>query len=334
MSIIVSKYSMPALYGSVKALEMIFLGYMVSRRFSEKDSALLVFLLSGAIVVQGILVITQMVTQSSVGGIWYLLGERTFSVASIGISTVSLFGKEILRAYGSFPHPNVLAFFMLMANLFVLARFSQVSDLRQKVWYCIALGIGVISLLSTFSRISILLFFSIVFYLSFRRHISRLIGSVLVLLGTGFVLIFIQRFTLSVLYSNDFTARLDLAVIAFKIIAQHLIFGVGMYNYFYYQIDYQRDISPVLLQPPHNIYLLFFLQVGFFGFLAVLFFLWKTFLRAKHNISISVLSLQGIASLLFFCILLIGFWDHYLVTLQQGMIMTAFIIGLVWLSKK
>lgn len=333
ISIIVAKYPLPAVYGAIKALEMAFFGYMVSRHISEKDSSLLAFLLSGAIVIEGILVAMQMGTQSSVGGLWYYLGERTFSVASIGISTVPFLGNEILRAYGSFPHPNVLAFFMLMGSLFMMSKLSQVSELRYKIWYGIVLGIAAVSLFSTFSRLTIILFLCISLYFLITRTISRVVGVPIVLLGIVFMGIFIQRFGFHGLYSEDVIYRIDLALIALKIISQQWLFGVGINNYLYYQIDYQRTISPVLLQPPHMIYLLVLLQTGILGFAAVIYYIWKTVLRVKVFLWKQIMSLQGIASILFLCILVIGMNDHYFLTLQQGMIMAAFVIGMVWIRR-
>jgi hypothetical protein len=45
------------------------------------------------------------------------------------------------------------------------------------------------------------------------------------------------------------------------------------------------------------------------------------------------LTLHKIASILFFGLLIIGMGDHYLVTLQQGMIFSAFVIGMVWIDE-
>jgi len=334
VSIIISKYDMSALYGAIKVLEMIFLGYLVSRRFFEKDLCFVEFLLSGAVVIEGILIILQMMSQSSVGGVWYLLGERTFTVGNIGISTVTIFGEELLRAYGSFPHPNVTACFFLVSILFLISSLSHITGSWKRRWLQVVLVIATLSLLSTFSRIVIFLLLVSIAYLFLKKVISK---KVALLLGGSvlfFVLIFFQRFGVSALFSEDIMWRINLLKIAWEIIQQHFIFGVGLHNYFYYQIDYQRSITPVLLQPPHNIYVLFLLQVGFLGFIAVLYFIIKTMRRALYAARLHPLSLRGTASLLFLSFLLIGVADHYLVTLQQGMILTAIITGMVWIPKE
>lgn len=329
VSIIVSKYPLPALYGSVKVLEMIFLGYIVSRHVSRKSVLMTCFLLSTAMIIEGILVISQILSQSSIGGLWYFLGERTFSSASIGISTVSVFSNEILRAYGSFPHPNVLAFYCVVVCTLLLTQLQNISSLLLKTFYWIAIVFSLICLFSTFSRLSIFVLIGIIGFLSFKNEVSRKIGMFMLGVGFIFILLFIERFSISSFISSDLFYRWDLAKIGLKIVLENPFFGVGMSNYLYYQIDYQRSITPVLLQPPHNVFLLILLQTGGIGLIFSIYFLARTSMRAKSYLN-SNSPLHVSASLLFFAILIIGMGDHYFVTLQQGMIMTAFVIGLVW----
>jgi len=54
----------------------------------------------------------QFINQSSIGGLLWFLGERTFDVTTPGIATAIMNNKLILRPYATFPHPNVLAGFI------------------------------------------------------------------------------------------------------------------------------------------------------------------------------------------------------------------------------
>ena len=60
-----------------------------------------------------VLAVNQIIYQGSVQDLWYFLGERSFTLNSPGISTVSIYGQKLLRAYAFFSHPNSLAGFFL-----------------------------------------------------------------------------------------------------------------------------------------------------------------------------------------------------------------------------
>ena len=49
--------------------------------------------------------ILQVVKGGSLGGAFYLLGERAFNTSTPGIALASLGGRELLRAYSIFSHP-------------------------------------------------------------------------------------------------------------------------------------------------------------------------------------------------------------------------------------
>jgi hypothetical protein len=336
VSVIISKYALPALYGAIKALEMLFLGYMVSRHFSYKDVSLVACVLSGAVAIECLLIVLQIITQGSIGGLWYFLGERSFSAGNIGIATVQTFGHELLRAYGSFPHPNVLAFFLLLSCVFGFFGFLDAHKTKNTVntiWFACINVFTTMCLLFTFSRMVLALFITFCIYGSIRFGKYRYIFITVLIVSLLFVLFFFQRFGLSALLSSDLLWRIDLAHIAIQIISQNLFFGVGINNFFYYQIDYQRTLTPVLLQPPHMIYLIVLLHSGIVGGVFILFCIYKTMKKSLHLIKISPYSLPGISSLLFLALLSIGFTDHYFLTVQQGMIMTSFIFGWIWISK-
>src|SRR5205085_517648 len=99
--------------------------------------------------------IWQFVIKGSAGGLWYYFGERTFSISTIGISSVNL-DQQILRPYGAFPHPNVLAFFLLLNIVF---SFHQVK-VEKGLWKYILMVSFLVScavVVLTFSRIAIIL---------------------------------------------------------------------------------------------------------------------------------------------------------------------------------
>jgi hypothetical protein len=337
ISIIVSKYAETALYGAIKALEMVFVSFMVSRHISIKDGYLVALVVSGAVFIESLLIGLQTLSQGSIGGVWYFLGERTFSVGNIGVSTVSAFGKEYLRAYGTFPHPNVLAFFLLMSSLVCMYGVTHLESSRNKIlkyWFIAMTGVSTICLLLTFSRSVIISFIAICVYIHWVVPGYKYLLRTVIVVCVVFILLFFQRFGIDIINSDDVSWRLDLARIAINIALQHPIFGVGINNFFYYQIDYQRTLTPVLLQPPHSIYLLTLLHFGFIGLTYVGFLLFITVSKCISLIKARVLHLPHISALLVISALFIGLVDHYFVTLQQGMLMVAFLTGMMWIPVK
>ena len=105
------------IFGIVKLAEFGLFGWLVVKTFEKKDISVFVRVLALSAIVSSLLSIWQFIKQSSVGGLWYFFGERTFNISTIGISTVNL-DQQILRPYAVFPHPNVLAFFFLVAHDF------------------------------------------------------------------------------------------------------------------------------------------------------------------------------------------------------------------------
>jgi len=69
------------------------------------------------IIFESLLAMAQMAKSGSLNGIFYWLGERSFSFNTIGIAQMSVFGRGLIRAYGTFSHPNSLAGFLLVALL-------------------------------------------------------------------------------------------------------------------------------------------------------------------------------------------------------------------------
>ena len=81
-----------------------------------------------------------------------------------------------------------------------------------------------------------------------------------------------------------------------------------------------------ILQPVHNAYLLILTEAGFSGFLFLLIFLKRSFERLNQDNIRRYLPLVMLLSL--------GFFDHYLVTLQQGQLLAVVFSSLVFYKEK
>jgi len=332
-SIILSGSSLAGWYGLGKLIEFLFVGRYVSIRFKTISQFWFSHLLQAELIWVSALAIWQFAIQHSVGGLFYFLGERTFYPSTPGIATISFHGQQLVRPYATFPHPNVLAFFLIFGLIFVL--FSKFPHQKlQQIVYVLALSLGTIALLLTFSRVIIVCFcVFIAWFLSFRFQSIRkillpLYGGVALIF---FVFFFSNRFGESSLL-RDFTFRSDLAAISFSLISKYPIFGVGLNNFFAYELFYQKTISPILLQPAHNIYLFIASETGIVGLGIFIVFLMQTFKNVKKRILTYPMFMPAI--IIYFIVLFSGLFDHYFITLQQGQLLTSFLFGLCWIKQE
>lgn len=170
-------------------------------------------------------------------GLWWIFGERAFSLATPNIATIDLFGQRFLRPYSTFSHPNALAGWLLIV-IFILW------DNKPK--RLMAIG----GLLLTFSRNALLAAFLGVISYS-------------VLSNNGFAQSLIS------FPKSSSGERAILNLTSLKIFSDFPIFGIGpgkllpaLPNYFppgYWNI-----------QPPHNVFLLVLTETGIFGFTILL----------------------------------------------------------------
>lgn len=108
-------------YKWLKFFEFGFLAYFVSKKPPYLSTSLPFLLIP--LIYESVLAIWQFINQGSIGGWWYWFGERSFNVATPGIAKAIINGQLVLRPYGTFSHPNVLAGFLVVTGL-IFIRFS------------------------------------------------------------------------------------------------------------------------------------------------------------------------------------------------------------------
>jgi len=249
------------------------------------------------------------------------LGESELLSGVIGSSFISLSQGVFLRAYGTFPHPNVLAGFFLFA-LFVLLYLLLVSKKERRL---IPLSIAVISsifIIFTFARLSIFLTVLIwlVFFMYKAWELRKANFSILPL--------FFER-SLNLFTSADTSIqdRVSLLKASFDMIKRDPL-GIGSSQFVANLKDYSLYTSSgiTLLQPVHNIFTLVLVEHGFIGGLGLIVLLGALFFG-------KLFSTKGIyrfvtigAGILFVSI---GMFDHYLITLPQGLVFTSLFVSLL-----
>ena len=350
-----------AFYKLIKIIEFTLLGFYVARNrpqlsifhfplFSPRNK----LCLSIAIVYSSFIAIAQLLKQASLDGVFWWLGERTFNDFTPGIARAVWDGRLIMRPYATFPHPNVLAGFILVVTILLLGNFKstnqlinkltnwkfgigQLDDWIIKAYWLLVFILGLITLAISFSRsvwiVGILVcFWVIIRYLRKNKLNQKFLYFVVCILLFVLGAFFYSTLHLSV--EEAISRRLYLNQIAIEMIQENPLIGVGLNNFIPRLPDYWQTPEAVrFLQPVHNIFLLVAAETGLVGLLIFLWFLISTFKNLLEIVPRSGIPPGGrnwklVIPLL--AILLLGVVDHYWLTLQQTQLLFTLILGMSW----
>ena len=253
-----------SIYRFVKLLEFAFLYIYVRGRECDYGARSIkgickVLIASG--VFQAILAIAQFYKQSSLGLKFIEAGQ--YLPGAEGVATFVSNDAKIMRAYGSFPHPNVLAGFLLLAIFCFYAlwlRNKQKSSLKLITHYSLLIYFFLVfALFVSFSRTTIFVFlvisflFLLVRFFQMRRlYLTEerlLAGKKLMILALFFIVFSALSSTVLLPYvkTRFFTISLkeeavDLRFfydkIAVKIIKDKPLLGIGVGNFVNYSHNY------------------------------------------------------------------------------------------------
>lgn len=327
----VAKNPGATVYGILKLIEYLFLGIFITTSFKNINKKILAYLLICGILFESLLAIAQVINSGSLNGIFYFLGERYFTSQTPGIANASISGQLFLRPYATFSHPNVLAGYLIIATLFIYKYRKYV--VKKHLYLIIA--IVSISLLITLSRIAIL-FWLMLLILKFGSHLlekykkrnlnkqntTKIFLFIVLIFPLSLFLqnsIFLQRFFQTSLSEDSFVQRKELINQSIIMFSQNPVFGVGINN-FYNNVEPISEKS-VFIQPVHNIFLLILSQTGIIGLSAFLLLILKSikkiFLKVENHTS----------ALLILTLVVIGMFDHYFLTIQQGQLLLVLIFS-------
>ena len=330
-------------YYLLKFAEFSFLTYYIAQTFRSRfQLTFAALLLSVGAFFESFLSILQFLNQGSLNGWLYYLGERAFTAGTPGIANASINGDLILRPYGTFPHPNVLAGYLLIVSLIIVFFLLKHAKGFVRYFAFAVLLLSGIALVLTLSRIAILLWIILMAGLGIGwllKHIRSIQGMVIVfgfiglLFAMAFTLPFTQtiidRFTSSSFTEEAFLQRSDLIAHSLTMMHSNPLIGVGLGNFIPSLAPLMPMLSPgTTLQPVHNIFLLTGAEVGLIGLTLFITFIAATYRRVMKQTLINTGSLLVLLSV----IMIIGLFDHYWLTLQQGQLLFAFVLGLCWIK--
>lgn len=267
-----------------------------------------IFLLLGlGVVWVSLLALGQFLLQRQFFGYWFL-GEPSL-LGAAGLARTSFFGKEIIRAYGTFPHPNMLGGILSVILVWLVsARF----------WGAAFAGLG--ALIVSFSRLAALSFLGGLLGLAAMTLPISINNQQIA--GLGYAELSYQQSTINNLLDDpSFSRRLELLQAAGKMFQLAPLTGVGLGQFTARLPEFGVPAGLILfLQPVHNIFALIAAESGIFAlvaFLLLLVFAFRETVRMRRW-----LLLVSLLQLVF-----LGSFDHYLYTLPQGLFLLSLILG-------
>ncbi len=281
------------------------------------------------IILESILAIGQISKGGSLNGIWWWLGERSFDFNTIGIAQMSVAGSGLIRAYGTFSHPNSLAGFLLVALIWWI-KFKPLKTeiIKKNIYWWMVAWLGLVGIILTGSRtIWAMTLVVLIWFLgkSFKEIKNRWKSGILILILL-FLVFKIINFNypiggfLSGWDENGLLKRGQLNLAALHMIKESPLFGVGMKNFLINLPEFQKNNQIFWLQPVHNILLLLISEIGILGLGIItwlLFGWWKVKKWTKEDL------------LIIGVIVLSGMMDHYWLTLPQNMWLLVLVIGVI-----
>src|SRR3989344_5936790 len=293
-----------SLWFSVKFLEVSILAIMASIAFSnEKLARSIRLVLAFSLIWQSTLIIWQLILQRSLG-LWFL-GERSFTSSTVAIAHFQILGTQYLRPYGTFPHPNVAAAFLV---IYLVIITSNKLPVVPSIFSALAVSI-------THSQAALLALIAWVILQVRKIKYLTIEGVLLVLFLWIFFKVLIQSQIASV------AERIVLMESALEIAKTSPLLGIGSGNFIFELAKLNLfSLSEIrLLQPVHNVFLLILTENGIIGLVLFAFLLWVILKNATTRSKIA----------LFIILMLFFSFDHFLWTLQQGRLLLAIAIGYI-----
>ena len=294
------------------------------------------------LIIEGILAIGQVSKGGSLNGWWWWLGERKFDFNTIGIAQMSVADVGLIRAYGTFSHPNSLAGFLLVSLIWwvktkpflnppfdpQLRREGKIGLILKSVFWWLVFWMGLIGIFSSGSRTIWLLTLGFLVFWGWNSKIKwkeKLKG-----LGVCLLLVFLLIKMVDYNYpltnflggwdENGIMKRGQLNLAAAEMIKESPWFGVGLGNFLVKLPEFQKNNQIFWFQPVHNVVLLIVSEIGLLGS-GVLFWLigrkldWKKWDKWTWLV-LTVIFMSGMV-------------DHYWFTLPQNMWLLALVLGLI-----
>jgi O-antigen ligase len=266
-----------------------------------------------------------------------LLGLAQHLADHRGDAVVESGAGRMLRAYGSFSHPNVFGGFLAVSLVLTAWLWERWRGKHRPVLFSFAIIFSA-TLVITFSRsawlaVGVSALVGAALMLWFRKRLPR--EAIPMLAGSLFVILITSAVFVQPLFARfDPSERLEAISIAeragqyttvHEVILRNPITGVGFGAYTAALAKEFPGGPSWSYQPIHNAFLLVLSEIGVLGFLAML--LWTLSVDRFH---LRALHLRGgiFAASIGAILLVVALFDHYLWSSWQGLALAAFVLSL------
>jgi O-antigen ligase len=311
-----------SLYKWLKVAELTALALYFKNKSAE-EFGYFINLMYFALVFYALIGIWQFIKGGTLGGILYWFGERTFNSSTPGIALFNYNGRDFLRAYSTFPHPNSLAGFIVV--IIILKLFVNYKSAKSLNLTALLIILICFILTASMGAVTGALFVFFSALLIKKGSIEKLFPGLYIwltaLISVVSTTIDYSKIVDTLGFSKNILERLDLTVISGEIISRYYLTGMGL-GTFITAIPTIKGMFTYswLLQPVHNIYLLILSETGIGGLLILCILLFKLLKR-----SLKIKNYAAFFAMIF--IIFTGQLDHYWFTLQQNMLLVAILMG-------
>ncbi len=296
-------------------------------------------------VLQAAVALGQFVFQHDLG--LQVLGESRIAADLAGVAKLDTAAGKIVRSYGTFPHPNLLAAYLATALLAWWWLWVRRAASAARIADAALLGIGAALLAGfavAFSRLGLVALavgFSVVAWRMWavpglRRRFGRQarLGALFVLgCGLGLVLLLPQWASRIAIDGREQAVALRVEYVrsAWRMVAEHPFFGAGPGTFAEIAPRFSDQIAePWQRQPVHNLWLLMLAELGAVGFMAFIVFVWRLLrpLAVRAETGEQALA-KALAVGLLAALFAFSLGDHFFWTLPQGRMLLWGILAVV-----
>ncbi len=268
------------------------------------------------------------------------LGEPILSAELPGVAKINFGASKFIRAYGTFPHPNILAGFLLVGLFLALFSYPE-----SKLFSLFLIALLLAGLIVTFSRSALIaLLLGITGYLIYlfrknlpgqflRLKISLFLSLIILFSLVVFFSPFLRQRFFILPKTQEWQERLTYSQISLNLILKKP-FGLGLNSFTSQMANYAEvKLQPWEYQPVHNVFLLISNEVGLPGGILLLFlfiYAFRVCLKNKEKfLNLEQKRLNALVFGLFLSLLVLFQFDHYFLTLYQGQILFIFLLSLL-----
>jgi len=309
------------------------------------------------LVVQSGIAVYQYYLNHSIG--LKIIGESILDPLKSGIPVVIVEGARKLRAHGSLPHANILGGMLATWLIVLFSWFYAIKKTKSYYLVWVIFILLTIALVLSFSRgawlifgLGILFMIIMVWFKYPKRFKKAIIPSLLVVLVVISFAIsqrqaILSRFNLEQPIESISIKSRQQQFDSFKtVFIKYPILGIGVGQYvpYLYKINqetegwsYRSDFTGWVYnptgyggnyEPVHNIFLLALSELGVIGFLLFISLFIGVFMEIFKNKN-KLFILGRSLAVAWVAIFILGLFDHYIWTLQQGKLLMFTILALI-----